>query len=220
MKRRHLLAASLPAALAGCLINSSTRSTPKVGGESTSPIRTDSGPTATPVENDPPTYKPSGSRSKDFEGEPFVQARIATMPKPVPFHPWIELIRQPARDTVGKLEIGMTNRTTQPWTISGGSSNPFSGGDSDAGIWVGSSASEIEDGCPRGAPVTKGIEVYDQVLSRQSISTTYQLSATHDKDVCFPSGDHRFPGHRLVYESRDDEDPALAFEWWFTLIAE
>jgi hypothetical protein len=142
------------------------------------------------------------------------------MPKPVPFKPWIELVQQPDPKTVGKLTIGMTNRTNETWTISAGSSNPYSGGGSDAGIWVGDGPTELEDGCPRSAAVSKGVVASDQVSPQQSLSTTYQISAIHDKAVCFPAGDHRYPGHVKVYENRDDEEPMLAFEWWFTLIAE
>ena len=221
MKRRHLLSASLAAGIAGCVIGTSDQSTPTVGDEATSPARTDSGATATPVEDDPPAYRPSGSRSKDLEGTPFVRARIATMPESVPFHPEIELVRQPATDTIGELRVEMTNRSSRPWVLHGSSPNPYDGSSSsDAGLWVGYYGGKVEDGCPRGTPVVDTSLYYDRVLSRQSISSTYQIYAIHDRDVCFPTGEHRFPGYNVVYESRDDDDATLRFEWWFTLIAE
>jgi len=223
MNRRELLAAALTAGTAGCLVNTSDRSTPTAEGEAAGPTATpvrDDPPTATSVGDDPPTYKPAGSRSKDLEGSPFVRARIATMPTPVPFKPWIELVQQPGPNTVGKLTIGMTNRTNETWTISAGSSNPYSGGVSDAEVLVGYGPTEFEDGCPRGAMVSKGVTASDKVLPQRSNSTTYKISAKHDNDVCFPADDHRFPGYVKVFENHDSKDPTLAFEWWFTLIAE
>jgi hypothetical protein len=142
------------------------------------------------------------------------------MPKPVPFQPWIELIRQPARDRVGKLEIGMTNRTNQTWSLYGGTPSPYGGGGSDAGVWAGPNPSEIKDGCPRGAATAENAISNEMVKPRQSTSETYSIYVIHDKGVCFASGEHRFPGHRQVFESQADEDPALAFKWWFTLFAE
>jgi len=220
MKRRHILSASLAAGLAGCVVGTSDQSTSTVKDEATSPGQSKPGATATPVEDDPPTYQPSGSRSKDLEGTPFVRARIATMPEPVPFQPELELIRQPATDAIGKLRVGMTNRSSQSWGLYGSSPNPYDGGSSDTGLRVGYYGGEIEDGCPRGTPVADASLYYDQVPPRQSISSTYQIYVTHDRDICFPTGEHRFSGYNPVYESRDDEDPALKFEWWFTLVAE
>lgn len=218
MKRRRLLATSLTAGIAGCLVNEGGQSTP--GDTTSSPNRIESGPTATPIEDDPPTYQPSESRSKDLEGSPFVRARIATMPEPVPFRPWIELRQQPAPGTAGKLEVGMTNRTNRTFAIYGSTPNPFSGWRSEAGIRISDSPVEIEDGCPRGREISRGAKAHDQVEPRQSTSKTYPIFVVHDKEICFPPGEHQFDGYRQVFDSRQDDDPSFAFKWWFTLITE
>jgi hypothetical protein len=142
------------------------------------------------------------------------------MPKPVPFQPWIDLEQQPGPDTIGTLRVGMKNVTNETWVLYGSSPNPYAGSHSTPGIRVADNPAAIEDGCPRGAAIAENSIRYEPVNPRQSTSLSNSIYVIHDRDVCFPSGEHRFSGKRDVYTSRDADNPALAFRWWFKLIAQ
>jgi hypothetical protein len=223
VNRRQLLRAigvgATGSGLAGC--NTGLRGPTGTPTGSRTPTRWDGGPTATPIEEDPPTYGASGSRTVELAGDPFVAARVDSMPKPVPFQPWIELLEQPSRTREGRIRVGMTNRADRSYALYGVFPHPMAGSRSESRIAVGEYDGSTQDGCPRELRrVGESVSGHQWVKPHFGISTTHAIFVTHEKDVCFPEGKHRFTGHREVYGDPADDEPLLAFEWAFSLIVQ
>lgn len=227
MNRRQLLRAvgvgTMGPGLAGCNTgtNESHPTTTSNAGETPTATVSNSGPTATPIDEDPPTYRSAGSRRVALDGEPFVAARVDSMPDPVPFQPWIELLDQPSPTGTGRIRVGMTNRADRSLYLFGATPNPMAGSQSDAGITIGEFEGEIHKGCARELRRTgTGVLSHRSVKPHFGISTTHAIFVTHERDVCFPAGEHRFTGQREVYTDPAADEAMLAFEWGFSLLVD
>lgn len=213
MKRRELLGALFAAGVAGCVTyDTGVRTTPGV-----EPTR---GPSATPVDDDPPTYRASGHQTTAIEGSPIVEARIDTVPKPVPLRPWFEFLAQPTSDRSGRIRVGLKNRSQQAVSIEG----TISGLSSDAGIGIGSLDTDIVNGCPRrrGEGGNGRID-HTRVEPTESVARKMGIYTFKGIKQCFPPGEHRLQSVRPVFSDETsliNSKPKLVFEWGLTLVVE
>ena len=223
MKRRYLLSLIVTTSLAGCNFDD-TKSSPSNG---TTPTTTEHEPgrTATPVAEDPATYRPIGEDVISLEGGPFTKLRIDNLPKPVPFSGWVEFGTQPTTGEPGQLTIGIDNRGDQTLGLDGGAPAGFS--ESDTGLiaadnWGPTKFEEEQRDCPRGRPVAAGTSVLwsDPGQTRQ---TSADIFVDPRVETCFPSGEHYINSLYRIYPDRnsfENNEPIQKFHWGFTLVVE
>lgn len=228
MRRRKLLSAAVATGLAGCNLDlSSTDPTTK---SPTDPTDTstdnNSGPTATPVTEDPPTYRPNGEESELLTGDPFTQLRIDTLPGPVPFSGWVNFQSQPAGSKAGKLTIGMDNHGDESLGLEGGTPDGFS--ESDSGIivhdnWSSPSVEDKDENCPRGRPDLTDERDAQWVDPGYTIEKSVDIFVDPGVQPCFPAGEHYIDSTYDVYPDHSsfvDDEPVVRFHWGFTLVVD
>lgn len=180
----------------------------------------------TPVDDDPPTYRPTGEASKVLKGAPSTHLRIDLLPDPVPFSGEVTFESQPKSGEVGRLTVGMENRGDTSLGLEGGVPDGFS--ESDSGLivhdhWRPESFEDGDETCPRGRPTVTDARDAQWVDSGSTVEKSVDLFVDPDTQPCFPPGEHYITPQYDVYPDHDafvNEEPLVRFYWGFTLVVE
>jgi hypothetical protein len=172
--------------------------------------------------SDSRTATASEGEKTEVGGEPIQELRVGQISgtdRSVPFTGSVSVVRQPAPQEAGVLEVTLRNEASEAWKVGKGRRElPFPITTS-FGLFVDYRKSgERMDGCLRRHHIVDGVGDRERVKSGAEIRGRHYLITRKDANECLPGGEHHFSnGYNAVPADQDFAD-GNGFEWGFTLV--